>query len=366
MLVLVLNVGSSSIRTSVVDEDGQTAATEHILLHPAQRIHPAVHRLLQDAPEVDVIGHRFVHGGSRFRKAVVITDEVVGDLDSLAELAPLHNPPSLEAIRAARSQRPETPQVACFDTAFHATLPQAAAIYAIPRAWTEELGIRRYGFHGLSHAYAAQRAADLLRRQLSELRLVTCHLGAGASLCAVERGRSVDTTMGFTPLAGLAMATRCGDLDPGAVLYLQEHLGLTPGQMRDALERESGLLGIAGTSDMRELEDQADNGSPRAALALAVYVHRLRAGIAAMTASLDGVDGIVFTGGVGEHSARVRDAACEGLGYLGVRIAGGSDRGPHDRLVNAPGSPVAVAVVEAREDVQIARDVRALLRPSHR
>jgi acetate kinase len=260
---------------------------------------------------------------------------------------------SLARVDAVVAALPATPAVACFDTAFHSTLPAAAATYALPRTWRERYGVRRYGFHGLSHSYAARRA-----RRLSppSRRLVTCHLGAGASLCAVLDGHSVDTTMGFTPLEGLAMATRSGSVDPGLLLWLQQHEGLSVSEMAEALEHESGLAGLAGTPDMREVLARDD---PAAKLALGVYVHRLRAGIGAMAAALEGLDALAFTGGVGERSARVRQLACEGLAHLGVAIDPERNAAVDDDAdVRPEGSPVAVLVVRAREDLEIARQAR--------
>jgi acetate kinase len=250
--------------------------------------------------------------------------------------------------------------VACFDTAFHASIPDAAATYALPRAWRERWPLRRFGFHGLSHAYVARRAASLLDRPLEELRLVTAHLGAGASLTAVDGGRSVDTTMGFTPLEGLVMATRSGSVDPGLVLWLQRRAGLSADELADGLEERSGLLGLAGTSDMRAVLDAAEAGSAEAGLARDVYVHRLRAGIAAMAAAMDGLDALVFTGGVGENAPAIRAASIEGLTFLGLDLdPDRNERGTGDRSITRPGSAVAALVVASREEVEIARQVRA-------
>jgi acetate kinase len=256
---------------------------------------------------------------------------------------------------------PEAPAVACFDTAFHAHIPDRAATYAVPREWRERHGLRRYGFHGLSHAYASRRAAELAARPLSELRIVTCHLGAGASLAAVEGGRSVDTTMGFTPLEGLVMATRSGSVDPGLVLWLQRHGGLTEEAISDALEHRSGLAALAGTPDMREVLRAAEAGQPAARLALDVYVHRLRAGIASMAAAMGGLDVLVFTGGVGEKAAPVRAAAADGLGFLGVGLAIDEPPGSRDAEIGAPDAAVRTFVVRAREDLEIAASVRSIL-----
>ena len=313
---------------------------------------------------MDASGHRVVHGGSRYRRSVVVDDHVVAELDHLAELAPLHNPPSVSAIQAVRRLLPDIPAIACFDTAFHAGIPAEAAVYGIPWQWTEELGVRRFGFHGLSHAYAARRAAELLGRELDELRLVTCHLGAGASLAAVAGGRSVDTTMGFTPLEGLIMATRSGSVDPGALLWLQQHLGLSPAEMNERLERSAGLLGMTGISgDMRRILEAADRGEGRAQQAVAAYGHRVRGGIAAMAAAMRGLDAVVMTGGVGEGSARVRSLVCLGLEFLGVELD--PDRNTAatdtDADIARDGTAVRALRIQAREDLEIAAEVHRLL-----
>lgn len=280
-------------------------------------------------------------------------------LGSLSDLAPLHQPAALAAIREVSRLLPETPAVACFDTSFHHTLPPEAATFAIPAAWRKRWAIRRYGFHGLSHAYASRRAASLAGAAPAEVRVVSCHLGSGASLAAVAGGRSVDTTMGFTPLDGLVMATRAGSLDPGLLLFLIQHGGITPEKLSAALEHRSGLAALAGTADMRKL-----GSAPGGAQALAVYLHRLRALIAAMAAAMDGLDLLVFTGGVGEHSSAVRSGAGAGLGFLGVALDEARNReGEGDREISASGARVRSFVVHAREDLEIARQVRAILTP---
>jgi acetate kinase len=286
---------------------------------------------------------------------VRLDPEVRAALEELSPLAPLHQPKSLAAIDAVSHALPDLLEVACFDTAFHGTLPPAASTYPLPRRWREAYGIRRFGFHGLSHAYASRRARKLVSEAT---RVVTCHLGAGASLCAVLEGRSVDTTMGFTPLEGLAMATRSGSVDPGLLLWLQENAGVGAEEMADALEHESGLVGLAGTPDMRALLIRDD---PDAQLALDVYVHRLRSGIGAMAASLGGLDALVFTGGVGEHAPRIRELACARLAHLGVEIDDERNADADtDATVAAQGSKAAVLVVAAREDLEIARQARDL------
>ncbi len=337
MRVLVANAGSSSLRLSLLDAADEELWGRELPAPRAVVEAGAVTDALSALPAApEAAGHRIVHGGARFEGPVVIDDGVEAAIHDLTALAPLHQPKSLAALAAVRRALPRIPQVACFDTAFHATLPAAAATYALPREWRERDGVRRYGFHGLSHAYASRAAGDARR-------VVTCHLGAGASLCAVLDGRSIDTTMGFTPLEGLVMATRSGSVDPGLLLWLQQNQGVSTDEMADALEHDSGLLGLAGTADMRELLARDDD---EARLALDVYVHRLRAGIGAMAASLCGLDALVFTAGVGENAARVRELACHGLAHLGV--------GPPDNRVR-------VLVVHAREDLEIARQVRALL-----
>jgi len=349
--VLVVNAGSSSVKLSLLDgEDRVLAARE--LEHGAA---------VEPLGAADAVGHRIVHGGERFRAAVRIDTEVERQLRELADLAPLHQRKSLDALDAVTKALPEVPAVACFDTAFHATLPPAAATYALPREWRERWGLRRYGFHGLSHAWIARRAPELLDRPAAELRIVSCHLGAGASLCAIAGGRSVDTTMGFTPLEGLVMASRSGSVDPGLVLWLAERERLSPEELTDALEHRSGLLGLAGSADMRAVLTRADGGEADARLALDVYLHRLRAGIAAMAAAMDGLDALVFTGGVGEHAPAVRAGAAAGLRFLGVELdAARNGAATADSELGAPGAAVRTLVVQAREDLEIARQVRAL------
>jgi acetate kinase len=291
-----------------------------------------------------------VHGGARFREAVLVDDDVVAVLGELTDLAPLHQPAALAGVAAVARALPDVPAVACFDTAFHATLPAAAATYALPQEWRERFGLRRFGFHGLSHAYASRRAAAA--------RVVSCHLGAGASLAAVRDGVCVDTTMGFTPMEGLVMATRSGSVDPGLVLWLLRH-GLDVDAVEQGLDRNGGLKGLAGEADMRALlaRDDAD-----AELALDVYVHRLRAGIAAMAAALGGLDALVFTGGVGEHAPEIRARTAAGLGFLGVALDPDANaRATADAEIGAPAAPARTLVVTAREDVEVARQVRALL-----
>jgi acetate kinase len=318
-----------------------------------------VETLLAKLQGAGAVGHRLVHGGERFREPCRIDDAVIAELQALSELAPLHQPPALEAIALVSAALPDLPAVACFDTAFHATIDAAATTYALPAAWRERWPARRFGFHGLSHAWVARRAPALAGVGAGA-RIVSCHLGAGASLCAIAGGRSVDTTMGFTPLDGLVMATRSGSVDPGLVLWLVERLGRE--QVADGLERDSGLLGLGGSGDMRELLASAARGEQPAILAVEVYCHSLRAHIAAMAAALGGLDVLAFTGGVGEHAAAIRAAAGAGLAFLGVAIdEAANDAASADADISATQASVRTVVVSAREDLEIARQVRSVL-----
>jgi acetate kinase len=367
--VLVVNAGSSSLKLRVLDDSDQVTGTVDLPAPRGAADAAAIGSALASLGDADAAGHRIVHGGTSFTGPVEIDDGVLTRLRALTGLAPLHQPKSLAAVEAVQRARPGLPGVACFDTAFHATIPAAAATYALPREWRQRWALRRYGFHGLSHAYCSGRAAELAGATGdATLRIVTCHLGAGASLAAVRGGISVDTTMGFTPLEGLVMATRSGSVDPGLVLWLAEQAGTPPAELAATLEHRSGLFGLAGTADMREVVAGAAAGGQDARLALDVYIHRLRAGIAAMAAAMGGLDLLVFTGGVGENSTVVRSEAAAGLGFLGVRLdagrnaAGAADGGgPADREIGQAGAPVRSFVVAAREDIQIAAQVRAVL-----
>ena len=356
--VLVVNAGSSSLKLRMLEPDNRLAAAID-LPAPRGRVSDAgIAAALRPLAPAGAVGHRIVHGGTEFTGAVPVNDAVIRRLEALSDLAPLHQPISLAILAAVTRALPDVPAVACFDTAFHAGMPAAAATYALPAEWRERWSLRRYGFHGLSHAHAACRAASLMGDP-GRQRVVTCHLGAGASLGAVMNGRSVDTTMGFTPLEGLVMATRSGSVDPGLVLWLEQHAGMTAAELADVLEHRSGLLGLAGSSDMKEIVSRAESGDRTARLGLDVYVHRLRAGVAAMAAAMDGVDALVFTGGVGENSPPIRQRTAEGLGFLGVGLDPDLNSGPGgDREISRAGSAVRTFVVSAREDLEIARQVR--------
>lgn len=365
--ILVVNAGSSSLKLRLLDALDAVVGTADLPAPRGAADASAIAGAIAGfgAPgSIRAVGHRIVHGGTRFRTAVRLDAEVEAGIRALTDLAPLHQPKSLAALAAVRAALPETPAVACFDTAFHATMPPAATTYAIPPEWRKRWALRKYGFHGLSHAYASRRAAAIVGRPLEELRIVTCHLGAGASLAAVQGGRSVDTTMGFTPLDGLVMATRSGTIDPGLVLWLASHVGMPPEELAATLEHRSGLLGLAGTDDMREILAAEASGDEAAALAIAVYLHRLTASIAAMAAAMDGLDVIVFTGGVGERSAPIRERAAAGLGFLGVALdAAKNAEVAGDAEIARAGATVRAVVVVAREDLEIAREVRAVLDP---
>jgi acetate kinase len=387
--VLLFNAGSSSLKATLVEAGGGPPAhpsadwagpvTRYVFSGPTGarvseevpwRGHAeAVVRVLRDlpgapgrsgppAPPLAAVGHRVVHGGA-FRASVRIAPEVRSRIAALAELAPLHNPPGLETLAAAEAALPDVPHVAVFDTAFHASLPPAARTYAVPEAWIRDWGIRRYGFHGLSHAYCTGRASEMLSRPASELRVVICHLGHGCSAAAVLHGRCVDTTMGFTPLDGLVMATRSGAVDPGILLHVQRHHGLSAKDVEEALNHESGLRGVSGLSgDMREVLAAARAGDERARLAVDVYTHRVRQAIGALTASLGGIDALVFTAGVGENAADVRAASCRGLECLGIELdPDANERCQPDADVARTDSRVRVLVIAAREDVTMLREV---------
>jgi acetate kinase len=366
--VLVVNAGSSSLKLRLLGPADATLARADLPADADGFREDALAAAISDWPRPDAVGHRVVHGGTRFTGPERITDEVAGALRDLTALAPLHQPKSLAGVDAVSRCYPDVPAVACFDTAFHASIPPAAHTYAIPAEWRQRYAARRFGFHGLSHAYASRCAAGLAGRPVGELRIVSCHLGAGASACAIVDGTSVDTTMGFTPLDGLVMSTRSGAVDPGLLLWLEEHERLRPHEVASALEHRSGLLALAGSAEWREVETWAAAGDGDAQLAIGVYVHRLVAAIAAMTAAAGGLDALVFTGGVGEHSAGLRDRAASLLGWLGVAIDAAANQGVadgQDAEISSASARVSggprTFVIAAREDLEIARETRATL-----
>jgi acetate kinase len=394
MKLLLLNAGSSSLKCTLMESatsavsassltDWAGSATHYQYAGPDRRkrsedvswrghadavrrvLHDLMHgepAALPDRSTLAAVGHRVVHGGE-FTSSVRITPEIRARIAALADLAPLHNAHSLAALAAAEAELPGVPQVAVFDTAFHATLPPEAYTYAVPQKWTRDCGIRRYGFHGLSHAYCSRRAAELLGRPPEGLRLVICHLGNGCSASAVHAGRCVDTTMGFTPLEGLMMGTRSGSIDPSIVLHVQQHHGMTAAQVEAALNQESGLLGVSGISgDMRQVLDAVRVGHPQAQLALAVYTRRVRQAIGALTVTMGGVDALVFTAGVGEHAGPVRQAICAGLECLGLELdAEANAICRPDADVARRSSSGRILVIATREDVTMLREVVQVL-----
>ena len=365
MRLLVVNAGSSSLKLSVLDEHDTLLGSEVLPAPGGQVDQAALKDVIAHHSPIDAVGHRIVHGGTEFTGPVLVDARVVRRLEALSDLAPLHQPKSLRGLQAVSRMLPNVPAVACFDTAFHATMPAAATTYALPVQWRRRWDLRRFGFHGLSHSYASRRGAEMSSggpRRPGPLRTVTCHLGAGASLAAVLDGASVDTTMGFTPIEGLVMATRSGSVDPGLLLWLEDHVGMPSSELASTLEHRSGLLGLSGTADMRAVLEAESKADADATLAIGVYLHRLRAGIGAMVAALGGLDVLVFTGGVGERSAPVRWRAAEGLGHLGVALDEDVNATAQpDQELTATGAPVRSFVVEAREDLEIARGVRQVL-----
>jgi acetate kinase len=392
MKILVLNTGSSTVKFSLIESDDEQPLLEGLLdwaspparlrvgrpgEKPEESVRPAadpasavtdllgeLERRLGGRSAVGAVGHRVVHGGAAHTRSERVTEALKESLAGLAELAPLHNPINLEGIRAAEKAWPAVPHVAVFDTAFHATMSDAARTYAVPHSWTEDWGLRRFGFHGLSVAYCADRAARMLGRPAQGLRLVVCHLGNGGSVTAVADGRGVDTTMGFTPLEGIVMGTRSGSVDPGLLLFLLHRKGLSADDLDRALNREAGLLGLSGVSgDLRQVQLAARAGQPRARLAMEVYAHRLRQAIGAMAATLGGVEALVFTAGIGEHSAEVRAQACRGLECLGLELdpAANLERRP-DADVAAASSKGRILVIATREDLTIVRETVRVLR----
>lgn len=346
---------------AVLKEEVPFQSRVPVVAHMLETLWSGATQVLSDASSIDVVGHRVVHGG-HYHDSVRITPEVKATIGDLAVLAPVHNPVNLEGIEAIEKALGDVAQVAVFDTAFHARMPDYAAIYPVPYEWIEK-GIRRYGFHGTSHRYCTQRAAQLLNRSENELRLVTCHLGNGCSLAAVQNGRSIDTTMGFTPLDGLMMGTRSGSVDPSILLYLMQQEGYTAEKLEKTLNQNAGLLGISGVSnDMRLVKQAIVAGNPRAKLAFDLYVHRLRQLIGSMIASLGGLDALVFTAGVGENSPEVRAGACEAFAYLGLKLdLEKNQQSPRDQLISTPDSAVPVLIIHTQEDWAIARECWELM-----
>jgi acetate kinase len=357
--VLVLNTGSSSIKYQIVDADGRRENAVGLVEH-ANGADTVVEALaaepaLKDA-SIIAVGHRVVHGGQRFATPIVIDDAVLDALRELAPLAPLHLPANINGIEVARHAFPHVPHIAVFDTAFHQTLPPHAYTYAVPRAWRERFGVRRYGFHGISYQYVSKRTAALLGRAVGEVNLIVLHLGNGASACAIEGGRSVETSMGLTPLEGLVMGTRSGDVDPAVPEYLGRVAGLDAAGVSDALNQQSGLLGLAGSNDLRDVWAAINRGDVDARLAIDVYCHRIRKYVGAYYAVLGQVGAVVFTAGVGEHDAGVRELALSGLERLGIAVDAARNEAAsgEERFISPEGAAVPVLVVPTNEEAEIA------------
>lgn len=391
MKVLVINCGSSSLKYQILDMtnesllckglverigmDGSVITHEKIGMDKVktevpmkdhkdaiEQVLAAVqdkdHGVVKSMDEIGAVGHRVVHAGEKFSKSVLITDDVIKALEDCVELAPLHNPPNLLGISACKQLMPSTPMVAVFDTAFHQTMPPESYIYAIPYEYYEKYGIRRYGFHGTSHKYVAERASRMLNVSLEDLKLITCHLGNGASVSAIKRGKCIDTSMGFTPLEGLVMGTRSGDLDPAIVSFIQEKENLSQDKVNNILNKKSGVLGISGvSSDFRDLEEAVSNGNERAALALKVFAHKVRFYIGAYIAEMNGVDAIVFTAGVGENDVTMREIICNNLGNLGIKLDPVENKiMGKEAIISADDSKVKILMIPTNEELMIARD----------
>ena len=315
--------------------------------------------IIKSIDEIEGVGHRVVHGGEEFNDSVVITDEVIQKIDKLSELAPLHNPANLTGIRAFQQALPNVPAIAVFDTAFHQTMPENSFLYSLPYNYYKDFGIRKYGFHGTSHKYVSERAAEMLGRPIEHLRLISCHLGNGASIAAIEGGKSIDTSMGFTPLAGVTMGTRSGNIDPALIPYIMEKTNKTAEEVLNVLNKESGMLGVSGfSSDLRDIQEESNKGNKRAQLALQVFGDRIHKYIGSYAARMSGVDAIIFTAGIGENSASIRERVLKGLEFMGVywdpalnKIQG------EEAFISYPHSPVKVMVIPTDEEVMIARDI---------
>ena len=391
MKVLVINCGSSSLKYQVLDMTNEelickglverigmegsvishtkTGMDKFVLEAPMKDHKDAIghvidalkdeeHGVVKDMSEIGAVGHRVVHAGEKFAHSVLITDEVIKALEECVELAPLHNPPNLLGIAACQELMPGTPMVGVFDTAFHQTMPPQSYIYAIPYEYYEKYGIRRYGFHGTSHKYVSERAAEMLNVNIEDLKIITCHLGNGASVSAIKRGKCIDTSMGLTPLEGLVMGTRSGDIDPAIVTYIREKENLEQGVANDILNKKSGMLGISGvSSDFRDIEAAAEEGNERAMLALKVFAQRVKFYIGGYIAEMNGVDAIVFTAGVGENDMGMRDIICNEMGNLGIKLDLVKNKvRVKEMVISAEDSKVKVLLIPTNEELMIARD----------
>jgi len=395
MYILVINAGSSSLKYQLLDMTNESAIAKGLcerigidgrLVHETEKgkhtadcampdhaaameiviaaLLDANHGVLKSKDEIKAVGHRVVHGGETFTASAQITDEIEAAIESVSDLAPLHNPPNLTGIRACKKQMPGVPQVAVFDTAFHQTMPEKAYLYAIDYDLYKKHKIRRYGFHGTSHKYVSERAVDMLGKPASQLKIVTCHLGNGVSLCAVNGGVSVDTSMGMTPLEGLAMGTRCGDIDPAVVQYIMEKECISAQQAGDMLNKKSGVLGISGvSSDFRDLCAAANEGNERAAAAMEVFAYRVAGYVGRYAACMNGLDAVVFTAGIGENDCGIREKVCAYLTWFGIEIDPAKNAKRGEALdISTPSAKVRVLVIPTNEELVIARDTKAILK----
>ncbi len=396
MKILVLNCGSSSLKYQLINMENETVLAKgnyerigqdnsfvthkvngekYVLEHPVESHDGAIEFVLQqllheeygvikDLKEINAIGHRLVHGGEKFNKSVLITDEVIETLKECTPLAPLHNPAGIIGIKACQKVMPGVPMVGVFDTAFHQTMPKEHYMYAIPYEYYEKYGIRKYGFHGTSHQFVSRRCAELMGKPIEDLKIVTCHLGQGASICAVEGGKSKDTSMGLTPLAGIPMGTRCGDIDPSIVTYLMENENLSIEEINKILNKESGICGLSGGyKDFRDMEAQADQGNERAILTIKHHNYLVAQYIARYAVTMHGMDAIVFTAGIGENQKNIRKGICEHLEFLGVKIDLDKNNTKSDeREISTADSKVKVYIIPTDEELVIARDTKELVK----
>lgn len=396
MKILVINTGSSSLKYQLIDMENEAVlakglcdrigidnsfikhtktGSDTIVIDVDMTNHRSAIKqvigvltgertgVIGNMSEIAAVGHRIVHGGEKFHDSAIIDENVMSAIRECIDLAPLHNPPNIIGIEACQHIMPDTPMVAVFDTAFHQTIPQYAYLYALPHEMYEKHGIRKYGFHGTSHKYVAQRAAAMLEKPLSELKLVTCHLGNGASVCAVEYGKSVETSMGFTPLDGLAMGTRSGSVDPAVVKFLMENEKMTPKEIDEYLNKKSGVLGISGvSSDFRDLEDAIDNGNERARLAIKIFCYRVKQYIGSYAAVMNGLDAVVFTAGIGENNPLVRGIVMENLDFLGLRIDPEKNKVRGKEMdISAEDAKARTLVIPTNEELAIARETLKLI-----
>jgi len=321
------------------------------------------HGVLEDMDEIKAVGHRVAHGGEKFAHSTLIDDEVMKEIEDISDLAPLHNPANLMGIEVCKELMPETSQVAVFDTAFHQTMPEEAYTYALPYEYYEKYGVRRYGFHGTSHGYVANRAAEMMDEDINDLKIVTCHLGNGASIAAVKNGESIDTSMGFTPLEGLVMGTRCGDIDPAIVPFIMDKEDMTTSEIDSVLNKESGLYGVSGvSSDMRDIEGAADEGNNQAQVALDIFNYRVKKYIGSYSAAMGGVDAVVFTAGIGENAIETREEILAGLEYMGIKIdKNANDIRGKEQIITTSDSTVKAMVIPRNEELVIAKDTKAIV-----